>query len=306
MLFKTISPLLAGLLLAALSAGVSPLERNWNLPQPNPTSANLLSRHYKNGEKLSYWMTGVNQGHHYKIRADGMVKKLADGTYVEEYAWTNLTREGTAVSLSAASITFRQIVSLDPKYRMSIPDLSHVQAGLIGPITDFLTFYSDLWLAVRNGQLNHAGDHFYFKFGRPSSWADGRRVVLGESSIDFDLTLAAVDRAMHTATLVVRHVPPAQPGVKLLADWMRAPVAGTPNNWVEVEKQRDGRYRAEVGKETFAMKMKVSLIDGRIISGNIDDTVEATERECADADLTNCGTASPEHIQRTIGLKEIR
>lgn len=247
-------------------------------------------------------MTGVNQGRHYKIRADGVVKRLPDGTYVEEYEWSSLTVEGTAVPLSAASASFRQTVSLDPRYRLSIPDLRRVQPRLIGPITDFLTFYSDLWLAAHTGQLNHAGDHFYFKYGTPSSWADGMRVILGESSIDFDMTLVVVDQHAHTAMVIVRHVPPAQPQIKLPADWMRAPVADTPNNWVEVEKQRDGKYAAEVGKETFTVKIKVSLIDGRILSGAIDNPVDAIERECTDATLTNCGEPSREHIQRTIGL----
>jgi len=301
MSFKTVSPLLAGFLLAAFSASVSPSK--WGTQQPKPASTNVLSRHYHAGEKLSYWMTGVNQGRHYEIRADGVVKKLPDGTYVEEYAWSNLTVEGTTVPLSAASAAFRQTVSLDPKYRMSIPDLSRVQPGLIGPITDFLTFYSDLWLAARTGQLNHAGDRFYFKYGKPSSWADGMRVILGESSIDFDMTLAAVDQNTHTATLIVRHAPPAQPQIKLPAEWMHAPVAGTPNNWVEVEKDKDGKYTAEVGRETFAVKIEVSLADGRILSGSIDNVVEAVERECTDSALTNCGTPSSEHIQRTIGLE---
>jgi hypothetical protein len=60
------------------------------------------------------------------------------------------------------------------------------------------------------------------------------------------------------------------------------PVAGTPNNWVEVEKRPNGKYLAEVGKETFEVQIKVSLVDGRILSAKIDNPVEAISRECAD------------------------
>jgi hypothetical protein len=72
---------------------------------------------------------------------------------------------------------------------------------LIGPITDLLTFYSDLWLADRMGKLSHAGDHFYQNHGTPASWADGNIVVIGETSIDFDVTLADINPSDKVATL---------------------------------------------------------------------------------------------------------
>jgi hypothetical protein len=122
---------------------------------------------------------------------------------------------------------------------------------LIGPVTDFLTFYADLGLAIRSSALVHPGDHFYQKYGAPNSWADGTKVILGEDSIDFDLTLAAVDTSRHVATIVVQHVPPAQPAVHLPADWMHAPVvSGSANNWVQVAKE-NGALTAAVGVETF-------------------------------------------------------
>jgi hypothetical protein len=46
------------------------------------------------------------------------------------------------MSLSPASLSFRQTLSLDPAIQPSIPNLSQVQPFLIGPITDMLTFYS--------------------------------------------------------------------------------------------------------------------------------------------------------------------
>jgi hypothetical protein len=49
----------------------------------------------------------------------------------------------------------------------------------------------------------------------------------------------------------VVHVPPQNPGTKIPVDWMRAPVADTPNNWVQVEKHAEKKIVAEVGKETY-------------------------------------------------------
>ena len=80
-----------------------------------------------------------------------------------------------------------------------------------------LTFYSDLWLANQAGKLSNAGDHFHQKHGTPASWADGNVVVVGEDSIDFDITLVDINKSDNVATLMVRHVPPQDPEVRLPA-----------------------------------------------------------------------------------------
>ena len=271
------------------------------LAQDVPREYALLNRHYHDGETLKYRMKGTNERWQYEIQAEALVKKDQNGKYTEEYAWSNLMSGGAAMPLSAASLQFRQALSLDPDKPPAIPDLSKVQPMLIGPITDLLTFYVDLWLAARSGQLSHAGDHVYQKMGTPASWADGNYVVLGEDSIDFDITLTDVDRTNAVATLVVKHVPPEQPAVHLPADWMREPVADTRNNWVDVQK-RDGEFVAAVGKETFEVRMKVSLADGKILSGTIENPVKAKERDCEDAAFTKCGAARPHEIMRRIEI----
>jgi hypothetical protein len=270
--------------------------------QAIPTSQNLLLRRYREGEKLTYHMKGVNEDWHYKIQADGIVKKDSNGTYFEEYRWSNLITDNQKTALSPASLDFRQQLTLDPNRNPAVPNLSQVDPKFIGPITDFMTFYVDVWLAVKTGQLVHAGDHFYLKYGAPSSWADGTYVLTGESSIDFDLTLKAVNIADNTAVLVVRHVPPENPAIKLPADWMRKPVADMPNNWVLVKKEKDGKYLAGVGKETFVVEIKVSLADGKILSGSMDNPVETIERECEDDALTKCSDSKPHPIRRQIEI----
>lgn len=274
---------------------------SWMWAQDTAPGRGLLDRHYKEGEKLTYRMKGSNERWRYEIRASGVVKKDAEGRPIEEYGWSNLVSDGASIPLPAASLEFRQILSLDGGRTPSVPNLATVNPMLIGPITDLLTFYADLWLAARTGKMARAGDHFYQKSGTPASWADGNYVVLGEDSIDFDITLVSVNQTSRVATLLVRHVPPANPAIKLPAAWMREPVAGTPNNWVEVSK-RDGKFIAAVGKETFDVQTKVSLEDGKILSGTIENPVTARERECSDAELTKCGDARPHPILRRIEL----
>jgi len=270
-----------------------------NLGQEAP--AGLLARRYHDGEKLAYHMKGQNEQWSYQIQASGVVKRDANGRYVEEYAWSNLTSDGAPFKLNDATLKFHQLVSLDPAAPPSIPSLAQVQPILIGPITDFMTFYADLWLAIRTGKLNHAGDHFYQKQGTPASWADGNYTVLGEDSIDFDMTLTEITESNNMATLLVRHVPPEQPQVKLTAAWMREPVGDTPNNWVNVTK-RGAKYVAEAGQETFDVEMKVSLADGRILWGSLHNPVKARQRECVDAALTDCGDSKSHDILRHIEI----
>jgi hypothetical protein len=127
-------------------------------------------------------------------------------------------------------------------------------------------------------------------------------VLIGESAIDFDLTLKAVDTAAGTAVLVAKHVPPEKSAVKLPAEWMQKPVGDMPNNWVGVTKEQNGTYTAAVGQETFTVEIKVSLADGKILSATMDNPVKTIERSCADEALTKCGEAKPHVILRKIDI----
>lgn len=275
----------------------------------------LLSRHYREGEKLSYAMKATNQERRgtlsYEIQADGVVKKNAAGQFVEEFGWSHLIENGKQTSLSPASASFRQELSLEPGYTLTFPSLSDVDPILIGPITDLLTFYADMQVAMSQGNLRHAGDHFYFKHSAPNSWADGRYALIGEDSIDFDVTLTDVRLGNKVATVEVKHVPPTQSEVKLPVAWMRMPIADTPSNWVEVtrnfaSKSADDKYIASVGKETFDVQIKISLDDGRIISGTIDNPLEVLERDCSDESLGTCGTPIRYKIHRHVEIRELQ
>ena len=265
------------------------------------SATKALVRHYREGEKLAYRMTGHNEGWEYEIRADGIVKQDASGAYFEEYGWSNLVSNKEKVNLPAGSLEFRQQVTLDPNHNPAVPDLSKIDTRLIGPVTDWLTFYVDVWLAAKVGQLSHAGGHFRFPRSAPNSWADGAYVLLGEDAIDFDLTLKDVNPSTQTATLVVLHVPPAKPEIKLPSDWMHKNVGDSPNNWVEVKKV-GGKYLAAVGVETFDVEVKLSLSDGKILSATLDNPVRSIERECSDLALTQCGDPKPHDIRRRVEI----
>src|SRR5882672_1444425 len=74
-----------------------------------------------------------------------------------------------------------------------------------------------------------------------------------------------------------------------LNDGKAAPVAHTPNNWVGVEKRGEKKIVAKVGKETFEVRINVSLMTGKIISAKIDNPVEVLSRDCEDTELSRCG-----------------
>jgi hypothetical protein len=114
--------------------------------------------------------------------------------------------------------------------------------------------------------------------------------------------LTKIDNENHTAALIVRHVPPEKPQVKLPAEWMQKPVADTPNNWVEVAKQ-NGKYVAEVGKETFEVKILVDLTDGKILTAGLENPVEVLKRECTDAEFTKCGEGARSRTFRKVEIE---
>jgi len=272
--------------------------------QSSSTEAHKVSpftRHYREGEKISYQMTATNKDwlrtSSYEAQADGAVREDAAGHFYEEYQWSGVIWNGRTAQIPA---DFRQILSLDPGSRPQLPDLQHGGTALVGPTLDLFTFYTDLGMALRNPGLKAAGDHVYVKWGGPNSWAAGEGLILGEDSIDFDLTVQSVDHRKETATLLVRHVPPPDPKIHFPAEWMHTPVADTPNNWVEVGKNAAGGYRASIGKETFDDLIVVSLTDGRILSASMDNPVQVLERQCSDATLTVCGEPIRYEIRRKI------
>ncbi len=272
-------------------------------------SSPALTWQYDEGEAIAYKMHGINAGHEgtieYDARAEGVVKKNAAGEMVEEFAWTKLDLNGKPFALSPASQEFRQDLSVAPSFKASLPNLGKVQPLLIGPITDLLTFYVDVQLAMRQATLTGAGTHAYVKYGTPSSWADGTYVVLGQSSIDFDVTLQSIDPATRVATLVVRHVPPAEQKITIPAAWMKERVGDSENNWVGVQRAADGKWAASVGHETFEAVIKLALPTGRILSATMDNPVDVIERTCDDKDLTVCGTPVRYRIRRQITLDAV-
>jgi hypothetical protein len=273
----------------------------WLAAQDVPYERGLLTRRYQEGETLKYRMKATNDNWRYEIQATGVVKKNSAGKYIEEYAWSGMVSDGSAITLSPATAQFREVLSLDPVTPPSIPNLSTVDTKLIGPITDLLTFYADLWLAARVGVLAHTGDHFYQKMGIPSSWADGNYVLVGEDAVDFDMQLEDVDQTAKVATLLVRHVPPAQPKVKLPAAWMKEAPDSAAINWVQVSR-KDDKFLAAMGTETFDVRMKINLANGEISSGVIENLVKAQERDCRDRELTICSDPRPIRNMRHIEI----
>lgn len=267
----------------------------------NTSADHLKARQYRDGEKLIYHMKALNEGWSYEVQASGVVKSTPAGIHYEEYQWTDLVSSGRVIALPQTSVNFRQQLSLDSEFKNKVPNLATVDSMLIGPITDLLTFYSDLWLTIRSGRLMKAGDRFRIGYGVPTSWADGHRILLGQDSIDFDITLAEVVPG-EKVLVIVQHVPPQDPGLKLPVDWMRTPISDTPNNWAVVEKLGQDKYLAQVGKETFDVHIQVSLKDGKILSAIMDNPIDVLERECSDVALTVCGAPRRRQIKRHIEM----
>ncbi len=249
-------------------------------------------------------MHGVNDSRVYDATVTGVVRQTADGAYYEDLGWTNLVVDGKAIELSPEQLAFRQRLSLDLHFKAPFPDLRTAHPMMIGPILDLMTFYVDLQLGLRHPELAHAGDHAYVAYGKPHSWASpARGIVVGEDTIDFDLTLTKIDPATRSATLLVKHVPPATLGISLPATWMQPPVIGSsPNNWVQVVKAGDAGYDAGVGHESFDVEVTVELDTGKLVSAKMVNPVDVLERECTDAELSSCKDPSRRQIMRKIYL----
>ena len=61
-------------------------------------------------------------------------------------------------------------------------------------------------------------------------------------------------------------------------------------------------YVAAVGKEAFDVEMTLSLVDGKILSGKLDNTVDQVFRKCSEEKLEKCGASERHKIKRNIEI----
>jgi hypothetical protein len=255
-------------------------------------------RQYQDGEILKYriQMTHTLDGvvtSTYDARALSIVKKDRDG-YYEEFQWTSVIDDGKKAPLTKIDKAFRQILSLVPPYRLSVPaELPTLSRYLIGPVTDLLTFYVDESLLTRQESLRKSGDHIYLKTSAASSWGTG------QDCLDFDITLLNINEIKKMGSFRVSHLPPSKICISPPAPWMETQVTDTPNNWFDIEHKQN-KWIASFGKETFDVDQQVDLSNGIILSATMHNPVVFQSRECVDEKLLNCSLPTNHMIVRNI------
>ena len=93
--------------------------------QDNAKPTGILRRIYHAGEIVKYRMKGNNQGWQYEVDATGAVRQDATGVWYEEFTWSNL-RSTPQMTLPASAAEFRQRLSLDTGFTLSVPDLRKI------------------------------------------------------------------------------------------------------------------------------------------------------------------------------------
>lgn len=270
-----------------------------------PSSAGLLARRYVDGDTLRYKIAASHAGPNgikrYAAIAESVVGRDSANHSVEAVNWTSLTLNDSTVALAVRTSRALQQVSLDTAVMPAIPKLQSADPGLVGPMLDLMTFYVDLQLAAKQQNLTGAGDRRYVPVNVPASWSDGKRVLVGEDAVDFDIMIEKINRSTGEAVVRVRHVPPPSPSIHVRARWM-TDSSGLPHrNWMEVTKVRD-RYVASIGAESFDVSLVVNLTDGRILSATMFNPIDIVERTCGDVVLEQCGPERRYRIVRTVDM----
>lgn len=261
-----------------------------------------IQRQYQEGEVLKYriQMSHFYDGSltsKYDAVATGVVKKDTQGSFSEEFQWTSISDDDKQAKFTETDNNFRQILSLSPPFKLSIPkELTSLSHFLIGPVTDFLTFYVDESLIIRKAStLQKSGDHIYLNTAVASSWG------AGQDCLDFNVLLSSVDHYTQVAQIVVSHLPPSKICITPPAQWMTEQVTDSPNNWYNIENE-NGKWLASTGKETFDVQQVIDISNGKTLSATMDNPVEFQTRICADEKLSNCSKPTTHKIVRKLTL----
>ena len=185
--------------------------------------------------------------------------------------------------------------SLDPNRNPLMPDLAHVDPKLIGPITDFMTFYVDLWRAEKLGELKKTGDQLYFKQGTRSR---GRRSVVSSASLHrLRLHVEECRRSQPEATLEM----PSRSAREVAGHAHRRldahPRSRHSEQLVGVNRTQDGKFHAAVGKETFDVEIKVSLVDCKATPAHSTTSSRPPNADALTRPSPNAATRNPCHQQ---------
>ena len=274
-----------------------------------PPDAPPVRRVYKDGETFSYllkltYTEGTRTREPSYSSAAVTVQKGDDGVYYETWRWLGRVEDGKPEALPQSALDFRQRLSLDPAFRLSMPPDFFKALQLAEPISDALTFYADAQLAARKGLRLSPGDQLYIPYGKPASWAGGPTLT-GFDCVDFVLSVSSVNAKAGTATLKALHVPPPFSCAKAPAPWLQEQLFGMPNNWYQVRKEGEA-YRAGAGLETFDDVITISLADGHIVSATQYNPLAGEARNCKDEALTDCGAPEQVNILRQLELTEIK
>ena len=305
-MIRHLTSLVLPALCLAACLGLNPAPMHGGGGSSSP-AAPFLRRIYHDGDRLVYRFRATNKDRRktvrYSAQAACTVKRDTAGRYTESIAWSELTVNESRMPAGAAE--FRQICSLDTSSRIVFPDISKVNPFLVGPISDLLIFYADFQLAARSYELNAPGTRTHVENSKPNSWADGRRIRVGEDQLEFDLSLGEIDPADSTITLSVRHSPPSWSNVNMPAHWMYHPIDSTPNNWVQVTRDEKGVYVGSIGSESYTVVMKIDLRTGAILNGTLENIIDILQRDCADSLLTNCGDTVRYTVRRQSEMQHI-
>ncbi len=269
-------------------------------------------RKYKEGNSFYYKMIGFNNGKEYEAVSHHQVKKQGD-TFFEKVNWVSLQFDGKVISLKSMK-DFDQILSLDKKHSGSFPDISKIDGKIrnliVGPIFDLMTFYVDLnpRLFFKKIDELEKGQPILFPYNKPSSWADGHFVILGEDCINFRILF---QNDKKRPFLRVEHIAPEKNlNITFPEKWMKNTIGPGENNWVQIRRLNE-KYAVSYGYEYFDDHIYIDPETGIILYANMYNPVDFYTRVCGHIEMnkksitgiTECGPISTQHIFRNITIR---
>ena len=268
----------------------------------------LLARKYTKGDHYRYKLTCVSYQNGKWTSTTISVAELSvvydsGGVPSDEIRWissTEMTAKDTMDATQQAVLVPPYRISLDPRGLVLLPKLD--VAAMTEPITDLNTFFVAISPTLGALMLKKTGDSVASQIKAIGDFSNGKNILKGQDCLQMAVKLTG--QSDDDLRVTTSFLPPAVPNLKYIIPEMQTPVVkDTMNNFQMVMPAGPDKFNVQYGREFFYIHSRVKKTDGKLLGGDMSNSLTLKLKINCDKDYQHCAFEMPMTIERTLTLE---